>query len=86
MGDIAWNQDPPYNKMCPKYEGSKLSATGCVATAMAQVMMYYKYPKELKADIPAYTTATNKLKVNAISKGEKYDWDNMLPTYTEGEV
>ena len=85
LGDIAWNQETPYNKMCPKYEGSKLSATGCVATAMAQVMMYYKYPKELKADIPAYTTATNKLKVNAISKGEKYAWDNMLPTYTEGE-
>ena len=85
LGDIAWNQETPYNKMCPEYKGSKLSATGCVATAMAQVMMYYKYPKELKADIPAYTTATNKLKVNAISEGEKYDWDNMLPTYTEGE-
>lgn len=85
LGDIAWNQDPPYNNMCPEYEGSKLSATGCVATAMAQVMMYYKYPNELQATIPAYTTATNKLKVNAISKGEEYDWDNMLPTYTEGE-
>ena len=85
LGDIAWNQETPYNKMCPEYKGSELSATGCVATAMAQVMMYYKYPKELKADIPAYTTATNKLKVNAISEGEKYDWDNMLPTYTEGE-
>ena len=85
LGDIAWNQETPYNKMCPEYKGSKLSATGCVATAMAQVMMYYKYPKELKADIPAYTTATNKLKVNAISEGEKYDWDNMLSTYTEGK-
>lgn len=85
LGVIAWNQNTPYNKMCPIYKGSKLSATGCVATAMAQVMMYYKYPKELKADIPAYTTATNKLKVNAISEGEKYDWANMLPTYTEGE-
>ena len=85
LGDIAWNQETPYNNMCPEYEDSELSATGCVATAMAQVMMYYKYPKELKADIPAYTTTTNNLKVNAISEGEKYDWDNMLPTYTEGE-
>ena len=96
LGDIAWNQDPPYNKMCPEYidtvqsdtgcvATAMASVTGCVATAMAQVMMYYKYPKELKADIRAYTTATNKLKVNAISKGEEYDWDNMLPTYTEGE-
>ena len=85
LGDIAWNQETPYNKMCPEYKGSKLSATGCVATAMAQVMMYYKYPNELQATIPAYTTATNKLKVNAISKGEEYDWGNMLPTYTEEE-
>lgn len=71
--------------MCPKYIGSSQSATGCVATAMAQVMMYYQYPKELKATIPAYTTTTHKLKVKAISKGEKYDWDNMLPTYTKGK-
>lgn len=85
LGDIAWNQDPPYNKMCPEYIDTVQSVTGCVATAMAQVMMYYKYPTELKADIPAYTTATNKLKVNAISKGEEYDWNNMLPTYTEGK-
>ena len=85
LGDIAWNQETPYNKMCPKYEGSELSVTGCVATAMAQVMMYYKHPNELQATIPAYTTATNKLKVNAISKGEEYDWGNMLPTYTEEE-
>lgn len=85
LGDIAWNQETPYNKMCPEYKGSELSATGCVATAMAQVMMYYKHPTELQATIPAYTTATNKLKVNAISKGEEYDWNNMLPTYTEGK-
>lgn len=85
LGDIAWDQLTPYNKMCPKYIGSSQSATGCVATAMAQVMMYYQYPKELKATIPAYTTTTHKLKVKAISKGEKYDWDNMLPTYTKGK-
>ena len=52
LGDIAWNQETPYNKMCPEYEDSELSATGCVATAMAQVMMYYKYPKELKLPFP----------------------------------
>ena len=85
LGDIAWDQLTPYNKMCPKYIGSSQSATGCVATAMAQVMMYYQYPKELKATIPAYTTTTNKLKIKAISKGKKYDWDNMLPTYTQGK-
>ena len=82
LGDIKWNQSEPYNNMCPKYDGTNLSATGCVATAMAQVMMYWKYPKEQKADINEYKTYTHKLQVAGELKGQKYDWDNMLPTYT----
>lgn len=82
LGDIKWNQSEPYNNMCPKYDGTNLSATGCVATAMAQVMMYWKYPKELKADINEYETSTHKLTIAGETKGQKYDWDNMLPTYT----
>lgn len=82
LGDIKWNQSEPYNNMCPKYDGTNLSATGCVATAMAQVMMYWKYPNELKADIQGYKTSTHKLPVAGELKGQKYDWDNMLPTYT----
>lgn len=82
LGDIKWNQSEPYNNMCPKYDGTNLSATGCVATAMAQVMMYWEYPKELKADINKYETSTHKLTIAGETKGQKYDWDNMLPTYT----
>lgn len=82
LGDIKWNQSEPYNNMCPKYDGTNLSATGCVATAMAQVMMYWKYPNELKADINEYETSTHELTVAGELKGQKYDWDNMLPTYT----
>ena len=42
-----WNQDGGYNYHCPEYpvgSGNKC-VTGCVATAMAQVMYYYKYPE-----------------------------------------
>ena len=84
LGDIKWNQSEPYNNMCPKYDGTNLSATGCVATAMAQVMMYWKYPNELKADINEYTTSTHNLTVAGETKGQKYDWDNMLPSYYSG--
>jgi len=35
----TWDQPWPYNTMCP---GN--SVTGCVATAMAQVMRYWSYP------------------------------------------
>ena len=58
LGGIKWNQMAPYNNMCPLYDGTNRSVTGCVATAMAQVMMYYQYPKELKATIKAYNTQT----------------------------
>ena len=31
--------------MCPIYDGKNRAVTGCVATAMAQVMAYYKHRK-----------------------------------------
>ena len=85
LGSIQWNQMTPYNNMCPKYNGSDRSVTGCVATAMAQVMMYYQHPKSLLADIPAYVSRTNHLSIPQINKGESYDWDNMLPQYASYE-
>lgn len=71
LGSIQWNQMTPYNNMCPKYNGSDRSVTGCVATAMAQVMMYYQYPTTLQADIPAYVTRTKHLSIPQINKGER---------------
>ena len=85
LGSIQWNQMIPYNKMCPMYNSTNRSVTGCVATAMAQVMMYYQYPKTLQTDIPAYVSRTNHLSIPQINKGESYDWDNMLPQYASYE-
>lgn len=39
LGSIEWDQEPYYNALCP---GG--SVTGCVATAMAQIMKYWAYP------------------------------------------
>lgn len=85
LGSIQWNQIIPYNKMCPMYNSTDRSVTGCVATAMAQVMMYYQYPKTLQTDIPAYVTRTKHLSIPQINKGESYDWNNMLPQYASYE-
>lgn len=38
-----WGQAAPYNDECPIIEGTR-AYTGCVATAMAQIMFYHKYP------------------------------------------
>lgn len=85
LGGIKWNQMAPYNNMCPSYNGTNRAVTGCVATAMAQVMMYYKYPKELKATIEGYTTKSYKMNVPKINSGATYDWDNMLPNYSKSD-
>ena len=57
----AWDQGSPYNLHTPELtyrwkdkDTTVHAATGCVATAMAMVMHYYKYPSELKASIPSY--------------------------------
>jgi len=40
-----WNQRAPYNNYCPvDPETSVRSLTGCVATAVAQIINYWKYP------------------------------------------
>ena len=44
LGDIQWNQGTPYNLLCPTVQG-KETPTGCVATAMAQVMGMWQWPK-----------------------------------------
>lgn len=85
LGGIKWNQTEPYNNRCPLYDGTNRSVTGCVATAMAQVMMYHQYPKALKATIKAYTTyyKSKGIGIPEISSGATYDWDNMLPDYSK---
>ena len=86
LGHIEWDQTSPYNNMCPRYDSVHVAATGCVATAMAQVMAYYKYPKQLKADIPGYVNRWNgiPMEIPTITREEGvYDWDNMLPKYNK---
>ena len=79
-----WNQDSPYNDLCPidpLY--GKHSATGCEATANAQIMNYYKYPDATKAAIPAYQTYTYGMNLDGIPANIPIDWDNILDIYDE---
>lgn len=85
LDGIKWDQREPYNNMCPLYKGTNRSVTGCVATAMAQVMMYYRYPEKLKSTIESYTTKAYGINIPAIYSGATYDWDNMLPDYSKSD-
>lgn len=88
MLPVLWNQDAPYNWQMPKNalkEGETKHVTGCVATAMAQVMSHHKHPAATIAEIPAYIgkekNSSYSVQVPAIPAGTVIDWDNMRPTY-----
>lgn len=75
-----WNQGSPYNLDCPKFNNIS-TYTGCVATAMAQVMKYYNWPPK------ASENATFDYKADGVSftadfSNYEFDWDNMLDRYT----
>ena len=79
MVESQWNQSEPYNYMCPAIEGEPgRSVTGCVATAMAQIMYYHKWPVAETKDIPAYQMSNGELIAGA--NPVTLDWDAMQST------
>ena len=92
----TWDQDDPYNQSCPDFFSYGKSVTGCVATAMAQVMYYHRNRSvnQIAATIPAYTCQTQwnsddgaqQISVAAVPAGSVIDWNNMLTNYTGSET
>ncbi len=78
----TWNQGEPFNNLCPTYDGSNKSATGCVATAMAQVMNYHEWPTAATQSIPGYTTDSHQLSLSSLDP-VTFDWNNMLDSYPD---
>ena len=73
-----WGQDYPYSKQT-QY------VTGCVATAVAQVMYYHKWPAQGKGQ-ESYTVKFDNTVRSADFTKSHYDWDNMLPDYNRRNV
>ena len=80
----SWNQRSPYNDLCPEYAPGKKAVTGCVATAMAQVMNYHKWPVAETKSIPGYRDGygVDHLPLEATT----FDWGNMLDSYNGSET
>lgn len=75
----SWDQYPRYNNKCPSDPSlSSLGGhptTGCVATAMAQVMKYWEYPKKGYGSKSYRSEYYGTLSADFGSTA--YDWDNM---------
>ena len=79
----TWNQDKPYWDKAPLDPNRHLpSLTGCVATAMAQVMNYHQWPKAACTAIPAYDVGFEpNIQHYDELPATTIDWDNMLADY-----
>jgi hypothetical protein len=88
LKNTFWNQYSPYNDMCPiisaSYEGQR-AVTGCVATAIAQIMYLHKWPTAGTGSI-SYVTKTRKLPINVNFENTAYDWGNMTPYYNSSST
>lgn len=71
--NVTWHQNCPYNKFCPyALPGTTAgcspdrAAVGCVATAMAQILNYWKYPTAIIFTAnDNYTTETRHIGIDA---------------------
>jgi len=80
----SWGQQYPYNQKCPY---SPLSndhkLTGCVATAMSQVMYYHRFPNSGKGSF-AYTYNGKRMEMDFASLS--FDWSNMKSSYSQAKT
>ena len=71
-----WGQGAPFNKLCFTAGGAS-AVTGCVPTAYAILMHYYKWPVAAE-ETKVYHSGTGE----SMILGHAYDWDNMLSDYS----
>lgn len=90
MITTKWSQHQPFNDAIYDMNGNHLGnahnfpyVTGCVATAMAQVMNYWKYPTQ-GIGSHTYATWTNHVWFTADFENSTYDWAHMKDDYRLG--
>ena len=85
-----WNQGSAteegyiYNTLCPTING-KHCITGCVATAGAQIMYYYQWPKKATSVVPGYTREGSSADTSKDLPAITFDWAKMKPTYSSAD-
>ena len=79
LGNIIYDQGTPFNNLCPIINGRR-AVTGCVATAMAQIMRYYSYPSAGTGTVK-YTGSNGAATLNLADYN--FDWSLILNDYTQ---
>lgn len=74
-----WGQDKPYNTLCPKIDGVNCPV-GCVATAMAQIMYHYRWPKVGEGSFRYASGISGVGVIGSNFYEHEYNWDAMCNT------
>ena len=83
----TWNQDAPYNLLCPVSSNASSTdgrcPTGCVATSTSQVMNYHEWPVKGTGS-KSYTFTLDKVQHTRSMDFSTvtFDWANMLDSYS----
>lgn len=82
-----WNQDAPFNNFAPEYtddnNNTQRCATGCAATAMAQIMKFHNWPEQ---GVGHYSYEHQSFgTISSDFSKHVYDWTNMIDRYNNGE-
>lgn len=81
LGNISFDQGAPYNGMCPMYNNQR-TLVGCLATAVAEIAAYHRYPERMKGGTINYTSSSWKIPVSWNCDATVFDWENMRDSYT----
>lgn len=77
----TWDQNPRYNALCPVVDNNDTTVTGCVATAMGQLMKYWSWP-ETGVGSHSYVDHLHG-RLSADFSATTYQWEQM-PTALTG--
>ncbi len=81
-----WHQDAPYNGMAPlRADGGGRCVTGCVATAAAQVIYYWRRDMPAKTGYDTPTYGHGEPVTVSVPKGTPYKWELMRDSYGGSE-
>jgi len=75
-----WGQTTPYNLLCPSTDSDNHAPTGCVATAMAQIMYRWGWPASGRGKVTYNATGYGALSVDFSQS--TYDWLVMKDSYS----
>ena len=81
----SWSQNSPYNTLLPMLNNGKQAVAGCVATALAQVLYYWKQPARPTTAIPAYTSQTLQIYMPQLEPVD-FNWTAMQDTYLSNDT